>query len=351
MTIRRGSGLNNGGFTGESIRPQGYQFPVGLTRLTANNAVGSSLSPAPAGAVAVTGSNVAWTFTASGTFTPNFTGAVEALIVAGGGAGGTSDCNSWSGAGGAGGLVYHSAYPVVSGTSYTATVGTGGSSPSYPTIGRGGNGNPSSLSGSGSPTMTAVGGGGGGGFGGPLGSGQDPNGGANGGSGGGAAAGYNGPFSGGSSTQSPSGGGTGYGSSGGGMPNGFQPHYGGGGGGGAGGSGDDGSGTGAFGGAGGAGLTYAISGSSVGYAGGGGGGGNTLGPPNGNPITRGVPFGGGSPGPAAGSVPAPSTNGGNGAANRGGGGSAAKCNYNGGYGGSGVVIIKSTLLPDTYRVD
>jgi hypothetical protein len=31
MTIRRGSGLSAGAFTGESVRPAGYQFPIGLS--------------------------------------------------------------------------------------------------------------------------------------------------------------------------------------------------------------------------------------------------------------------------------------------------------------------------------
>ena len=51
MTIRRGTGLIGGSFTGESIRPAGYQFPVGL-------------SAAPAGS-----SNVVYSFTSSGTWT------------------------------------------------------------------------------------------------------------------------------------------------------------------------------------------------------------------------------------------------------------------------------------------
>jgi hypothetical protein len=31
MSIRRGSGLIGGSFTGESLRPAGYQFPTGLS--------------------------------------------------------------------------------------------------------------------------------------------------------------------------------------------------------------------------------------------------------------------------------------------------------------------------------
>ena len=38
MTIRRGTGLIGGSFTGESIRPAGYQFPAGLTAAPAGSA-------------------------------------------------------------------------------------------------------------------------------------------------------------------------------------------------------------------------------------------------------------------------------------------------------------------------
>jgi hypothetical protein len=31
MTIRRSTGLIGGSFTGESVRPSGYAFPIGLT--------------------------------------------------------------------------------------------------------------------------------------------------------------------------------------------------------------------------------------------------------------------------------------------------------------------------------
>ena len=40
MTIRRATGLIGGQFTGESVRPQGYQYPVGLiTKIAANEGI------------------------------------------------------------------------------------------------------------------------------------------------------------------------------------------------------------------------------------------------------------------------------------------------------------------------
>ena len=50
MTIRRGTGLIGGSFTGESIRPAGYQFPAGLT-----------LAPATANVVVSFGASTTWT--------------------------------------------------------------------------------------------------------------------------------------------------------------------------------------------------------------------------------------------------------------------------------------------------
>jgi hypothetical protein len=72
MTIRRGSGLSAGAFTGESVRPAGYQFPIGLSSQ---------------GLVSGTTGNVVASFVASGTFVPP-TGvtSVDYLVVAGGGA-------------------------------------------------------------------------------------------------------------------------------------------------------------------------------------------------------------------------------------------------------------------------
>ena len=59
---------------------------------------------------------------ASGTFTPNFTGTVEVLVVAGGGGGGAQV----GGGGGAGGLTYNGSYSVTSGTGISYTIGNFG---------------------------------------------------------------------------------------------------------------------------------------------------------------------------------------------------------------------------------
>jgi len=64
-------------------------------------------------------------FTASGahTFTPNFTGNIQVLVVAGGGG---AQGGSWRGGGGGGGVIFRRQFPVTSGTPYPITVGNGG---------------------------------------------------------------------------------------------------------------------------------------------------------------------------------------------------------------------------------
>ena len=86
-------------------RPEGFQYPIGLstfvsvegdplpTRNVATNTTGGTKT------VDVTNNFTVHTFTTSGTFDPGFSGTVEYLVVAGGGAGA-----SLYGAGGAGGL-------------------------------------------------------------------------------------------------------------------------------------------------------------------------------------------------------------------------------------------------------
>jgi hypothetical protein len=69
---------------------------------------------------------------------------VEVLVVAGGGSGGTRGTNgsglAGAGGGGAGGLIYNNAFPVVPGTVYDVSVGTGGAAVSTAdTIGNNGN--------------------------------------------------------------------------------------------------------------------------------------------------------------------------------------------------------------------
>jgi hypothetical protein len=87
----------------------------------------------------------AFTTVGSHTFTPSFTGTVQAFVQAGGGG-----CNnsSWRGGSGGGGQIYNRSFPVTAGTPYTVTVGDGGND------GNGGNSVFASL--------TAIGGGQGG---------------------------------------------------------------------------------------------------------------------------------------------------------------------------------------------
>ena len=228
---------------------------------------------------------------------------VDYLIAAGGGGGGGN--NSGAG-GGAGGLITSSGLSVTPGTSYSVTIGAGGTS--TPT-----NGTNSSFGG-----QTAIGGGlGASNSSGP----QSP---GSGGSGGGAN--YNGGGGGlGTAGQGNNGGSAVTGAS----------NYPGSGGGGAGAVGGNAGGSTA--GAGGVGLASTITGSSVYYAGGGGG----------STQSGGTGGAGGLGGGGAGSPATASNNGENGAVNTGGGGGAggygrAGVNVTGtnGAGGSGVVIIR-----------
>jgi hypothetical protein len=67
------------------------------------------------------------TFTTPGTWTSAVTGNIKILVVAGGGGGGFANpTTGGGGGGGGGGVVYCTSFPVVSGTVYTYTVGTGG---------------------------------------------------------------------------------------------------------------------------------------------------------------------------------------------------------------------------------
>ena len=228
----------------------------------------------------------------------------EALVIAGGGAGG----HCIGGAGGAGGMVEASAYPVTPGGTVNGNVGGGGNA--------GGNRNTPGNQGANSVfgNITAIGGGGGQSWtGGP-----DYTGGGSGGGGAGIAR-----VVGGTGNQGDSGGGTGYGNPG------FRSRVtlgsgnrgGGGGGAGSGGPANTERATG------GNSRANSISGSSVDYAGGGGGGGHSV---------------AGSPGGGGGAGNGTSGTGNAGAANRGsgGGGGYHPPDYSGGAGGSGVVIVK-----------
>jgi len=208
------------------------------------------------------------------------------LVVAGGGAG-AYGCGSQGGGGGGAGGMRESTYTVTPGTTYTITVGGGGSFSGGPCGASSGTG--SSIAG-----ISSTVGGGRGGYSYGCGIAQ---GGASGGSGGG-----------GGRYCQPGGSGTsGEGNAGG-------ANVGGGGGKGGGGG---------YGGNGGSGGFSSITGSSVGYAGGGGGG-------NGGSYC--AASGGGSPGSGGGG------GGGNGGTNKGGGGGGGGGN-NGGQGGKGVVIL------------
>ena len=252
-------------------------------------------------------------------FTADCTGNVEVLVVAGGGGGGG---DQGGGGGGAGGLIYNTAYPVVAGTSYTVTVGAGGTGDGT-REGHASSGNNSQFG-----NLTAIGGGGG-----PsMGVNTNPaRPGRHGGSGSGATMWQT------SGTYNGGPGVTNQGNRGG---NSFQTGNGhsGGGGGGAGAPGTDGgaglSNTGGNGGHGGAGLQIAISGAPTWYAGGGGGGcyyaiagnGGDGGGGKGTSNTSSA----GNPGQGATGV--------DGAANTGGGGGGA--GGTGGNGGSGIVIVR-----------
>ena len=237
---------------------------------------------------------------------------VEVLVVAGGGAGGGGNYNG--GGGGAGGLIYNSAFLVTAGTSYTVTVGAGGTGAAT----KGANGSNSVFG-----SLTAIGGGGGGAHPGTL---ADQTGGTGGSGGGGSQGG--GPGGAGTAGQGNAGGGLIYAA--------------GAGGGGAGAAVTTSGMTGApysYGVApvsGGIGLQYAISGTPTYYAGGGGGGGRS-------PYS--VPQGiGGTGGGGNGAVTTGGT-GFSGVSNTGGGGGG---NYAGepgtanagGSGGSGIVIVR-----------
>ena len=237
---------------------------------------------------------------------------VEVLVVGGGGGGGGGGGSS--GGGGAGGVVYHASKSVTALSSYTVTIGTGGTCVSG---GRGTNGTNSVFS-----DITALGGGGAGGR-------NSPQAGLSGGSGGGGGSDGGGGtvYPGGSGTQADSGGGTGYGNGGGSGSHVASVWEGGGGGGGAGAAGGNGhraqpsSGYGVAG-DGGVGRAYTIADgtTSVYYGGGGGGAGNT-------PASGGLGGGGdGGSGEA-------------GTANTGGGGGGATPAGTTGVGGTGVVIL------------
>lgn len=262
---------------------------------------------------------------------------VQVLVVGGGGGGGGRDVG---GGGGAGGLVFNPDFAVTPGTSYTVTVGAGGVGGVDAANNRHGKRGGNSVFGS----ITAQGGGGGNGW-------DSPNNTNSGGSGGGGA--------GLTTTNNGNNNTAGQGNIGG-IGNGSAPNYGGGGGGGAGqtgfassasprGKGGDGLSAITIGG-----ITYnfmnlfgtthggQVSGSNLYFAGGGGGAGHrSSGPMHSGPGG----LGGGGTVPGTTGVATPAGNGEAGLANTGGGGSASRnAGPSGGAGGSGVVIIRYSVL-------
>ena len=145
-----------------------------------------------------TGALITTVFTSTSAWTaPSYVSNISAIVVAGGGGGGYGNIITDGGGGGAGGLVYNTAIPVVSGQTYSITIGAGGPTGAFSGM-TGMNGGPSVFSvyavsastifgaisalvayggGGGASTYTAVaqagaaGGSGGGGAGGPGGAG------------------------------------------------------------------------------------------------------------------------------------------------------------------------------------
>ena len=131
-----------------NVRPEGFEFPVGLnsrivntdTRVNVGLAMATS---APSGLVSPTspegqqnyigpdtpgpGQKVNQIFRQSGSFTAGFTGNVDVIIVGGGGAGG----GGYGGGGGGGGVIWASAVTVHSGQSYPIIIGAGGTNPAH----------------------------------------------------------------------------------------------------------------------------------------------------------------------------------------------------------------------------
>jgi hypothetical protein len=295
---------------GQGVYIWGAQLEISLTPTTYS----SVSSPS----VTTTITDLAGTITNT---TPNLT-SIEVLVVAGGGGGG----GDVGGGGGGGGVIYHPSFTVTStpGTSYTATVGSGGVGVPFTGVGQvaGAQGSDSIFG-----TLTAKGGGGGAIWSGGLT-------GANGGNGGG---GSNINLGGNSTQSSQSGdsGTYGYGFPGGAGTSSSQ--YQAGGGGGAGGPGGAGytynSGLAGAGGAGGIGYLSSISGTPTYYGGGGGGGGNNQGGAGG--------LGGGGFGVSRDN---PTTSrGADGQANTGGGGGGCGGYSGNSNGGSGIVIVRYPL--------
>jgi Concanavalin A-like lectin/glucanases superfamily len=93
-----------------------------------------------------TGALITTVFTSTSAWTaPSYVSNVSALLVAGGGGGGYGNIITDGGGGGAGGLVYNTAIPVLSGQTYTVTIGAGGPTGAFSGM-TGMNGGPSVFS-------------------------------------------------------------------------------------------------------------------------------------------------------------------------------------------------------------
>ena len=123
-------------------------FPLNLS---VGNSTGGSVNGAGGTGVATIGGYKIHTFTSGGTFTPQYTGNVDVLVIGGGGCGA-----GLSGGGGAGGMLYQSNVPVIGGLAYPVGVGAGGPGPSSHSPGSGATGGQGGNSHFG-PTSTGAG--------------------------------------------------------------------------------------------------------------------------------------------------------------------------------------------------
>ena len=93
-----------------------------------------------------TGALITTVFTSTSAWTaPSYVSNISAIVVAGGGGGGYGNIITDGGGGGAGGLVYNTAIPVVSGQTYSITIGAGGPTGAFSGM-TGMNGGPSVFS-------------------------------------------------------------------------------------------------------------------------------------------------------------------------------------------------------------
>ncbi len=104
-------------------RPEGYQYPIGLTTKSVSGGTANVAADSSGGVQTTVGSNAVHTYTSSGTFSndSSITYSFSYMFVAGGGGGGQA-----GGGGGAGGLVLGSGYPVIPGADLIVTLGSAG---------------------------------------------------------------------------------------------------------------------------------------------------------------------------------------------------------------------------------